>query len=531
MEVKDKAKQFLNCTDPREMSYVLDIKLNSLLFFAYGNRKLYTEFEIDKKSGGKRKIETPIEGLKYTQNKIVEILKEIYNSPKQNHGFVNGKSPISNANTHISKKLVFNIDLEDFFGSIHSGRILGLFKSYPFKFDNKISSLLTGILTYNNHLPQGAPSSPILSNMISLKLDKQLTELAYKNKCIYTRYADDITFSTHLSEFDKSILYRKSEFIFIGEELERIVQDNCFKINNKKTRVYPKNTSQWVTGIKVNKKANVSRKYIRRIRAMLHSWEIEGYGIAENRYNNKNNSNKKKKFLEVVRGKIDFLGQVKGRGDNIYVNFYNKFVELENKGRSKIKNKLEILGLKALVVKSSTQQGSGFIIGDKLITCSHVIGNDEIIEFWKHDLDTVSEKKKARVLYNDRIKDIAVLELCYPLTGYKSEMSNRRDSDISTGDECIVFGYSDYNIGFGPNLTSSKINSKSRNRNNFHDFRISDGMWKGMSGGPVFDDNEKVIGMARFGSSTLEESHATANHLFLGPDDIREAIEESKNTT
>lgn len=271
----------------------------------------YHQFQIDKKSGGKRTISAPSEELKSLQKKLslllLDCLDEINSekfpysqapSPKKrnhgddysanklkikipsaetkqpslSHGFERNRSIITNAMMHIGKKNILNIDLADFFDQFNFGRVRGFFiKNKYFNLDPHIATVIAQIACYDNKLPQGSPSSPVITNLITHSLDIRLLSLAKKYKCNYTRYADDLTFSTRLDNFPEQIMKQvDGEYIPSSKLLHEITRSG-FTINNKKTRIQFKNSRQDVTGLVVNKKPNVKSEYWRQVRAKCNS--------------------------------------------------------------------------------------------------------------------------------------------------------------------------------------------------------------------------------------------------------------------
>jgi retron-type reverse transcriptase len=216
----------------------------------------YSEFEIPKKAGGIRKLSAPSERLKFVQGAIndrILIRKPLHRSC---HGFRRKKSIITNAKPHTGKDVLINIDLKDFFPSISGGRVYGIFVSLGF--DNQVARFLTRITTYKNFLPQGAPTSPALANLVCRRLDSRLAGLSKKLKARYTRYADDITFSG------------KENIITAIPLIRQIIKDEGFMVAEKKARIIRKGNRQEVTGLTVNQKVSVPRHLRRRIRAIIH---------------------------------------------------------------------------------------------------------------------------------------------------------------------------------------------------------------------------------------------------------------------
>jgi RNA-directed DNA polymerase len=248
---------------------------------------------------------------------------------------VNGKNIVTNAQAHAKKRYVLNIDLKDFFPSINFGRVRGMLMATPYNLPPDVATVLAQICCYNNQLPQGAPSSPIITNMICAKMDSQLQWLAKDCKSTYTRYADDITFSTTLPKFPNKLAYvltgEDTEKVFIGNRLLAIIHENGFEINEQKIRLQVKGNHQEVTGLTTNLFPNVDRKYVRQVRAMLYAWAKSGLEAAENEYFDKYVSKsrlpikQKLKFKQVLRGKIEFIGMVKGKEDSIYQKFIQQY--------------------------------------------------------------------------------------------------------------------------------------------------------------------------------------------------------------
>ena len=333
---------FLSLTSPRDVAKLLDYRYSALVYQLYkvpGDKK-YESFEILKKSGGTRIITSPSLALKLIQRRLAEVLQNTYKPKPVVYGFVIGKNIVDNARHHKKKNWVLNIDLENFFPSINFGRVRGMFMGKPYNLPDSVATVLAQICCFKNELPQGAPTSPIVSNMICAKMDSELQDLAWNCRCFYTRYADDITFSTTLSEFPIQIAKVHSLLdVEIGTDLEKIIKTNGFKINPHKTRAFSHQQRQEVTGLTVNKLPNVRREYIAQIRAMLHAWDKFGLQATEdehfNLYDKKHRNPKAKKiaFRYVVKGKIEFLGLVKGRDNKIYINFKDEHRQLSRRDR------------------------------------------------------------------------------------------------------------------------------------------------------------------------------------------------------
>jgi RNA-directed DNA polymerase len=208
------------------------------------------------------------------QNCTDEINQKSHFKDSLSHGFKRGRSIFDNAKSHRRKRYVFNIDLENFFPSINFGRVRGFFiKDKNFMLASSAATVVAQIACHDNSLPQGSPCSPIISNLVGHLLDLRLSTLAYRTGCTYSRYADDITFSTNRRDFPSQIAASESQETHawkVGEKLAGTVREAGFTINSAKTRMQYRNSRQDVTGLVVNKKVNIRSEYRRNARAMAH---------------------------------------------------------------------------------------------------------------------------------------------------------------------------------------------------------------------------------------------------------------------
>lgn len=257
----------------------------------------YRIFYIPKRKGGTRTIKAPSDQLKLVQEKISDLLQDCLdeiNKSKQRkdriaHGFKRKRSIITNAIQHRNRRYVFNIDLEDFFPSINFGRVRGYFiKDKNFLLDEDVATVIAQIACHNNSLPQGSPCSPVISNLIAHLLDMHLVRLASSVGCTYSRYADDLTFSTNRKDFPPEIAgpSKTDPHLWVpGNELQRLIARAGFKINATKTHMQYWTSRQEVTGLVVNRKINVRHEYRHTVRAMVHSLFKKGtfelYGTVE----------------------------------------------------------------------------------------------------------------------------------------------------------------------------------------------------------------------------------------------------------
>lgn len=188
------------------------------------------------------------------------------------HAYRAGLSIITNAQPHTARRFVFNIDLADFFPTFNFGRVRGFFlKDQDFSLNEKVATVLAQIACFENSLPQGSPCSPIIADMMAHVLDVRLVRLAKKTKIIYSRYADDLTFSTNQKIFPVNIalpdISDPGQWI-VGEKLAKEIAGAGFVVNPLKTRMQFRGSRQMVTGLTVNTKVNVSQRYWRGLRSM-----------------------------------------------------------------------------------------------------------------------------------------------------------------------------------------------------------------------------------------------------------------------
>ena len=244
----------------KDVAGILRVKPGTISFLIY---KLavdhrYFTFEIPKRSGGMRIISAPEPRLKMIQRKLADCLynctEEIYGVPPKkllSHGFLNSRSIFTNASIHTNRKYVLNLDLENFFPSFNFGRVRGYFlKDNRFGLHPKVATIIAQIACHQNELPQGSPCSPIITNLIGHMLDVRLVKLARKNNCSYSRYADDITFSTNHDVFPIELanpIDGDQSRWRLGKKLTDEIRVAGFKINMKKTRMQCQGSRQTTT--------------------------------------------------------------------------------------------------------------------------------------------------------------------------------------------------------------------------------------------------------------------------------------------
>ncbi len=358
----------------------------------------YQGFTIAKKSGGTRTIYAPKKGLKAVQRSIAFVFQCIFEPHKSAMGFTKERSIVDNAQMHINSHYVLNIDLKDFFPSIDQARVWKCLQLAPFNLNEasskefetfsseefsvkypdqskkikttkkfiicdfetnyfkatnripkatrlELANMLAAICSTEmevealqanettekvrkNVLPQGAPTSPILSNIVCQKLDHRLAGLGKRFGLLYSRYADDITFSSLHNVYQVDGEFQK--------ELARIIADQGFRINEKKTRLQKDGYKKEVTGLLVHGKVNVQKRYIKEMRMWLNLWERYGYEKTNRIYLKENNQtvislikSKKAELRNTLEGKLNYLSMVKGSKNTTYMKLKERFVTLK----------------------------------------------------------------------------------------------------------------------------------------------------------------------------------------------------------
>ena len=382
------------------------------------NSKRYHDFYIAKKSGGQRHISAPVNGLKCIQTYLNIIFQAIYEPSQWAMGFTQNRSVVDNAQMHIGQNYVFNLDIKDFFPSIPQARVWGRLKVRPFNFSKELANVIAGlccmkVVTEESEkyiLPQGAPTSPLLTNAICDKLDYKLSRLAQQYGLKYSRYADDITFSSMHNVYQQDSKFIKSLF--------QIIQEQGFQVNETKTRLQKKGSRQEVTGLIVSDKINVTRNYTEGIRNVLYMWQRYGLATAYQRFighykREKGHVKKGEPVLEnVIAGKLEYLKMVKGEDDSTYLKLkaqYDRLMDVPIVGESEAAIKYldtqripdfeKSLGIKIEVKKTKKGKSFGlFVIGKEkhIATISKNVGEAQLKTLY---ISLCENQKKERFYF------------------------------------------------------------------------------------------------------------------------------------
>ncbi len=301
--------------DGEDLALRLGITLSALRWLTYHRRGAtvvhYHRFEIAKKTGGVRCISAPKTLLAQAQRWVLDNILMCLEVEPPAHGFVPGRSIVSNAEPHAGKQVVVNLDLKEFFPSITFRRVKGLFQALgysehvatvlallctePPRVQAEVDGKVYHVALGQRVLPQGACTSPAITNALCRRLDRRLTGLAKRHGYAYTRYADDLTFSGDNGKAVGRLL----------RSVRSILEGEGFTEHPRKTRVMRKARRQEVTGVTVNARPTVSRKEVRKLRAILHNVARDGLE-KQNRANRPN-------FAAYLRGRVEFICMVDPR--------------------------------------------------------------------------------------------------------------------------------------------------------------------------------------------------------------------------
>jgi hypothetical protein len=262
---------------------------------------------LPRRVGPPRLLEMPKPRLKAIQRQILHAILDLIPAHPAAHAFVGGRSALTNATAHLDRPVVVCLDLRNFFAAVQAGRVYGIFRTagYP----EAVAHALTGLCTTvapqavralaadplrralaTPHLPQGAPTSPALANLVAFRLDRRLAGLAEACRATYTRYADDLAFSGDLHQTAGRLL----------KTARKIAADEGFSLHDGKTRFMTRGGRQRVTGVVVNARPNVAREEYDALRALLHDARLHGPDAA--------NRTGQEDFRAHVLGRVAWIG-------------------------------------------------------------------------------------------------------------------------------------------------------------------------------------------------------------------------------
>jgi len=490
--------------------------------------------------------------LKLLQEKVLTFLYEHAGSEKPCvHGFTrkgSKRSIVTNAKAHCSPKTqhLLNIDIEDFFPSITFYRVRGVLQKKPFACSHQVATVLAHLCTFNGILPQGAPTSPFLANLVCRTMDRDLMDLAKRHRATYTRYADDITFSfsvrraeslpVNVCSFDAGILT-------LGRELQAIIQQHNFRINAGKSRLSTRLHRLEVTGITINEFPNVKRMFVDRIRGALHAWDKYGYDLADAAWKKRVQGTAESSYAKrpwkrqtrsrvpalknVLWGKLLYLRMVRGADDALYLRLTERYNELCSRERAAGTFMASSLPIE-LIVRNADQAekavfvvewggthegeflcylGTAFAYKDiGLITCEHVVKHGESGPYADeiHDAEiyvtnaVTSESWPVKIVHRDKDRDLAVLQFDAPDPPKHWHFIDS-DMPISVGERGVLIGFPNWTHGRPANQVGAQVINVFP-RSGLKRFEIKERIRKGNSGGPFVDDNYQIVGIAQQGA-------------------------------
>lgn len=463
--------------------------------------KMYENFDVAKKNGSLRVINAPDRRLKFIQRQIAEQLDKLYPVRNSVHGYVIGRSVKTNASSHLKQKYILNLDIKNFFTTITERRVYGTL--YAIGVPNDVAETIARICCFESQLPQGGPASPVLSNMVCFRLDRRLLKLAKATKCIYTRYADDISFS---SLRPLTVLFEgalppsgRVPIELLSAELQSAFSSNGFALNPEKIHYADKHSRRIVTGVKVNQGLNVDRRFVRNLRAALFAAEVDIAG-AQVRYATFFGG--KSSISSHLKGKIAWLGNLKGHADPVYralaLRFNNTFKSEPIKVQP---TRLERIDRSVWVIEhhiddtNKYRQGSAFFLeGFGLVTAAHCVGCEN--EVTVHHPSRPSNKFKVGISSRAKHRDLAILSHSIPETDFY-ELA-RAPIGAAMGNPVIAIGYPNFGPGDKANFREGTISSTTT-KSAIKLLEVNFKLAQGMSGGPIINDQDDVVGIVHKG--------------------------------
>jgi RNA-directed DNA polymerase len=474
-----------------------------LIYLLYRGGSQYIEFDVPKRNGQMRHIAAPSSSIKILQKRLNQILQAVYRPKAPVQGFTRNRSIVSNADHHINKRVVLNIDLEDFFPTIHFGRVRGVFVKPPYNLPVRVAEVLAQICCHNRCLPQGAPTSPIVSNMVCASLDSGLRKIAEKYACTYTRYADDITFSTTRKALPAALVRVVAEpgqrrRFLLGQELVEVILTNSFRINAAKVRVRGLGERRDVTGLIVHQGVNVPREYVRSVRGMLHAWERYGHDRAEAELRARHHRKHRRpgspevKLRDVAAGKIEFIRMVRGSSDVLHTRLWNRFAKVAGQPftqRVAIIQDRKFLDSALWVLESETETGTAFALeGHGLVSCAHCVDKGPVVAYQPGE---ITKTYLVTVTHRCEHRDIVKVKIDAPID---AALKSGDSKSVKAGDATVAAGFGNYAPGASSRLIAGAITGKGV-RHGINVFFSDHRAFGGNSGGPVLNAQNAVIGI------------------------------------
>jgi len=548
-------EKFYSLNSRHDVADLLNISEKRLRYILYGKRpeNLYYTFNINKKNGTHRSICAPTKELKQLQKKLSYVLYLIYTPKLCTHGFIKDKNIFTNASGHIKGKNLLNIDLKDFFDQINFGRVRGVFIAKPYSLGIEAATVIAQIACFNGILPQGAPSSPIITNIICSPLDNALLKISKRYNLTYTRYVDDISLSTYQSSFPQNIVSKNtiSEScveILLGSVIIDTLSKHGFTINTDKIFLNPTSTRQEVTGLVVNEFVNLKRDYLKNIRSLLYQCNKNGLysaaltyielGLCKNKKiidlssEPKNQEIVEKWFLNVLKGKILFIKNIRTESNGYFLKYAKQLNTIANERIIKYNFDFDLgsaieESVLVLTRQDGARQGSCFLLkGIGLVTSFHV--TEDSYAYRAHTCKQRPEESNIVIsdeffhTVSDKAIDYAIYNPPTIRSKYHFKISNKNNIDI--GDEVIVIGYPNWLLGCTPYIETCIVTAIPQYMG-AKLYTISGRIMHGASGGIVLDIDHRVLGIVKGGVETMDETEVHPQQGFIS---IFEVLEHSK---
>jgi RNA-directed DNA polymerase len=499
------ARAFYSLQTRADVVGLLQAEKKDIHYWFYRRGARYYQFQIPKRSGGHRVIFAPTGGTKLVQNRLTHVLNAI-DQPRDNvHGFVYGRSILTNARPHVRQRWLLNLDLEDFFNSIHFGRVRGLFQKFGVGPD--AADLLARICCHDGRLPQGAPTSPVVTNLICRPLDRALQAFARQHRSVMTRYADDITFSTPQPRFDEAIVevsyHDARRIVRVGAGVRAVIEQNSFVVNESKVRLRSRSQRHEVTGLVVNERPNITRQFLRSVRGMIHAAERYGVAAAEQQFNAKYSRQRRPNsgaagFLRGLRGKLEFARMVKGERNPTFTGLWNRACSLDARLAPKVGSFKEVNHALWVVefeaeIRGGIQRGHGTAFaleGYGVVTAAHCAAGR--VRMFQLIQPTIFYQATILRLCYDR--DICVLEL--PDAAKSATLQLGSSAAMQVGTIARSAGFPDEPMSVASyEGRIARLQHRFGFLNLFTDFATR----KGSSGAPLLDSETRVVGIVLYG--------------------------------
>jgi len=320
-QLKLEAQLFSSCKNLNDLQRKFKIAKNEIIMNALNPK--YYQFKIRKHNGSYREIEAPDLALKQLQTKLNYFLQAVYylNQTKASYGYIitprnkkSTKNIVKNATQHLGCSYMLKADFKDFFHQIKQKDIFTIFNSNLFSFDKKTSNYLSKISTYNNRLPMGSPLSPVLSNFHTISLDNKLLKWANQNKLTYSRFVDDLTFSSKTKKITQKHF----------SQINNICVVNHLTLNKQKTHFYNKEDIKTVTGLLLSDTIDIQPDFYKALDKNLQ--RLKAIIEANILINNFQKNEVLNKFKQKIFGQINFIRTVEGHKSPIYKEYLEKYI-------------------------------------------------------------------------------------------------------------------------------------------------------------------------------------------------------------